>query len=130
MIKSLCLLFMLGQSPLDSLEFISPAEIISQAESFEAEGDYEKAVELYLTVSKNDTSYIQVQNELMSAYNALKQYDKSIAIGILLKDEYSKLRNNIYTNLGNAYLDGGNIDKGIETYQVGLKLFPYNHILL
>ena len=130
MIKSLLFVLLLGQAPTDTVEFMTPAEILSRGAEFESNSEYEKAVELYLLVSENDTSYIQVQSTLMSAYNALEQYDKSIAIGSELKDTFSTYRKDIYISLGNAYLNGGNYEKSREIYIEGVGLFPYNYILI
>ena len=130
MIKSLLFVLLLGQAPDDTVKFINPAEILSQGAELEKSGEFEKAVELYLMVSENDTSYMQVQSTLISAYNSLEQYDKSIAIGTKLKDTYSSYRKDIYIDLGNAYLDGGNYEKSRKIYAEGVKLFPYNYILL
>jgi len=129
MIKAFFLLIALSQ-PLDSSEFISPAQIIKEAAKLEADSNYEKAIGLYLTISANDTSYIQIQSNLMSAYNSLEQYDKCISIGEKLKEEPSDFRCSIYITLGNAYLNKGDMAKGEAIYREGLKLFPYNYILL
>ncbi|WP_258104646.1 tetratricopeptide repeat protein [Marinoscillum sp. MHG1-6] len=114
----------------DSTEFTSPAEIIELAGDLEAQGQYEDAIALYLSISKNDTSHIQVMSELMDAYNALEQYDESIAIGLELKDIKSEFRKDIYITLGNAFLNKGDLEKSAEIYREGLGLFPYNHVLL
>jgi len=131
MIKSVILFIALNQvTPSDTVEFVSPAEIIIQGTELEKSGNYEKAAELYLTVSESDTSYVQVQSKLMSAYNSLKKFDEAIVIGEKLKNSISDFRNTIYITLGNAYLNKENIVKSKNTYNEGLKLFPNSYILM
>lgn len=131
MIKSVLLLIMLfSADPNDSIDFLSPAEILLKSAELTNENQLDEAIDELLSVSENDSSYIEVQAELMPVYNAAKKYNKTIEIGNKLKDEFSKFRSNIYITLGNAYLNGGLPEKGVETYTEGLKFFPYHHILL
>ncbi len=130
MIKSLLFILLIGQAPVDSVHFLSPADIINQAAELEINNEYDKAIELYLKVSENDTSFVQVQSSLMSAYNSAKQYDNTIAIGSKLKDVFSSYRKDIYIDLGNAYLNGSNYEMARDIYAEGVQLFPYNYIFL
>ncbi len=131
MIKSLIVFVLFWGAPKDdSIELIYPDSVLTRAAAFRAEGEHQKAVELYHKVSPNDTSYLQIQAELMSTYNALDEYDKTISIGTTLKDTNSKFRKDIYINLGNAYVDSGFPEKGLEIYAEALNLFPFNYLLL
>ena len=113
MIKSLLFILLLGPAAGDSAQFNNPGDIITQAVELESNNDHDAAIELYRKISENDTSYIQIQSYLMSAYNSVKQYDSCIAIGHKVKDNYSAFRKDIYIDLGNAYLDGGNPEKAL-----------------
>jgi len=130
MIKSVILLMALSQSPSDTIDFVSPAQIMTQCDELENNGNYQEAVTLYLTVSSSDTSYIEIQSKLMSTYNDLKKHDEAIKIGNAIKDEFSEVRNTIYINLGNAYLAKGDVEKSRFIYNEGLKLFPQSYVLL
>ncbi len=127
-----CLLFslLLSNTPVDTVQFYHPEKILEQAAEYEAEGNYEKAIDLYLKISENDTSYLQIQASLLSAYNATKQYEKTIAIGTKLIKQRSKYRKNFYIDTGNAYLDSDQNEKAKEVYTEGLEIFPYDYILL
>ncbi len=130
MIKILILLTTLFSNPADTSTFVSPAQIIEKAKSLESENNYKGAIDLYLTISENDTSYLEAMSELMSAYNALDDYDKTIAIGNGVKDLPSDFRNDIYISLGNAYLDKGDFESSMKIYNEGLILFPFSHVLM
>ncbi|MFT6865627.1 MAG: antitoxin component YwqK of YwqJK toxin-antitoxin module [Cyclobacteriaceae bacterium] len=130
MLELFILLNVISLSPSDTSTFVSPAQLIEQAKAFEEEDKYSDAIDLYLTISENDTSYIQVMSELMSAYNNIDEYEKTIKLGHVIKDLPSQFRNDIYISLGNAYLDGDNIETSIKIYKEGLTLFPYSHVLM
>lgn len=130
MIAAFLIFLLFRLSPSDSIEFINPAEVISKGAELYSNGSYEEAATYYLKISENDTSYSQAQAALMSAYNALNQYDKSIEIGLKFKDQHTKERKEFYINLGNAYLDNKNHEIGRETYEEGLQHFPYSHVLI
>jgi uncharacterized protein len=130
MIKVFLLVLFFGQSQPDTTQFFYPAEIIKQGSELSNKGEYEKAIDLYRKVSTSDTSYIQVQAELMNAYNNQKQYDKSIQIGKELIKEQSAFRKNIYVNLGNALLESGQPEEAKSIYKEGLKHYPYSYLLL
>jgi antitoxin component YwqK of YwqJK toxin-antitoxin module len=130
MIKTLLFVLLLGQPQADSVQFIHPAEILEQGAELSKNGNHDKAVELYLKISENDTAYIQVRSVLAATYSMVQQYEKSIEISAKFKDVPSKYRLDFYINLGNAYLDGGNVEKGKQIYKEGLTLFPYSYILI
>ncbi len=114
----------------DSGQFVSPREKFDQASQLESEDDYPAAIDLYLSISENDTSYIEAQYLLMSAYNAQEEYQKSIDIGKRLKDTPSDFNRGIFITLGNAYLNTDRRDSAIITYEEGLEHFPYQHTLI
>ncbi|MFY0598668.1 MAG: hypothetical protein JXR03_03280 [Cyclobacteriaceae bacterium] len=131
MIKSLILSFFINPSPVtDSLEFISPTKIIEQTTLLEEEEKYQEAIEMYLSVSENDTSYLEIMTYLLSTYQLAEEYDKAVEIGNKIKDVPSEFRKSIYIELGNTYLSKEDFEKSIETYKLGLELYPYSHVLL
>jgi antitoxin component YwqK of YwqJK toxin-antitoxin module len=131
MIKTLLIILALSSSPSDdSLVFQSPQQIFEKASALESDENYEAALELYHLISESDTSYIKAQFKKMALYNATGHYDKTIEIGLSLKDKYTPLRENIYIELGNAYSKEEKYHRALEIYQEGSALFPYSHVLL
>nr|MBP9580717.1 hypothetical protein [Ignavibacterium sp.] len=61
------------QNPMDQNQFML-------AQSYEQQGDFNKAVEIIETLNKKDPSNIQYFNKLNSLYLQLKKYDESAAI--------------------------------------------------
>ena len=61
------------QSPMDQNQFML-------AQSYEQQGDFNKAVEIIETLNKKDPSNIQYFNKLNSLYLQLKKYDESASI--------------------------------------------------
>ena len=130
MIKAFFVLLVLNQTPQDSTHFKTPHEIFNICHQLESQGEFEKAANLYKSISPNDTSYLEAQTYLMGVYNSLELYDSTIAIGGRNKDVMSNFRKSIYVTLGNAYMRKGDYNSGLDTYLEGLQLFPFNYILL
>ncbi|MEN8248068.1 MAG: hypothetical protein ABFS32_03995 [Bacteroidota bacterium] len=126
MIKSVLLLIFLNQAPVDSIDFKSPAQIFEEASKLEENDEYEKAVQLYQSVSESDTAFLEAQTNLMFAYNALERYAEAINIGLKHKDTFSKSRKSFYLALGNAFSASGDPVKAREVYSKGLELYPHN----
>lgn len=130
MLYSLLLVATLTLPPADTIKFQSPQDIFSQAEIFEKNGEYDKAIDSYQTISENDTSYTEAASKLMIAYNNAKRYQECIDLGTKIFDTPSDFTNNIYLSLGNAYLNTGRFDEARKIYLFSLKKYPYNYILI
>lgn len=130
MIYTLLLFLSFGSLTDETTTYQTPAQLFEIAEKRISEGQHDKARDIYLSISPNDTSYVQAQSLLMNVYNELNQYQKSIDIGLIYKDQKSKFRLNIYLYLGNAYLNLGDQKAAINAYQEGVGFYPYSHVLL
>jgi len=100
-------------------------EIGKQAIKLEDNGEYEKAIKLFEEAQKIDPDKIDYPYEIAFSYYQLKEYQKVIDLVEKLT-EYKDAEDVVYELLGNAYDNLGKADKAIETYEVGMKKFPFS----
>jgi len=88
-------------------------------------GQLEESIKLLEEAQKLDPDDINYPYELGYAYYAKKDYKKTTKI---LEDllKHKDINDRVYQLLGNAYDNLGKGDKAIETYETGLKQFPYS----
>jgi len=108
------------QNPLDQNQFML-------AESYEQNGDLNKAVEIIESLNKKDPSNIQYFNKLNSLYLQLKNYDKSVELinsRILLTPQDISL----YGMLGSTYYTAGNPNKAYQVWDDAIEKFNSNQM--
>jgi len=98
-------------------------ELGNQGVRLEDNGEYEKAIQLFMEAQKIDPAKVDYPYEIAYSYYQLKQYDKVIDTAEKLT-QYKDVEDVVYELLGNTYDQLGKTDKAIETYQAGLKKFP------
>lgn len=89
-------------------------------QSFEASGNLDKAKEIYqelVIVRPSNNQYTKALNDI---YLKLKEYDSSIKF-LSTKIEQRSNDVSLYGMLGASYFLQGNIDKAVETWDLGIK---------
>ena len=106
------------QSPMDQNQFML-------AQSYEQQGDFNKAVEIIESLNKKDPANIQYFNKLNSLYLQLKKYDESASLinsRILLTPQDISL----YGLLGSTYYTAGDRTKAYQVWDEAAEKFKAN----
>ncbi len=106
------------QSPMDQNQFML-------AQSYEQQGDFNKAVEIIETLNKKDPSNIQYFNKLNSLYLQLKKYDESAAI-IITRINITPQDVSLYGLLGSTYYTAGDRTKAYQVWDDAIEKFKTN----
>lgn len=114
-----------------NIESISSKDIVKEGVALYEEEKYDEAIKLFDKVSVNDTNYSTAQYEKALTYYAKKDYSASInVIDDLLKlNIYYDNKNFLYSLLGSAYDEKGEMETSIEKFSEGLALYPKSYIL-
>ncbi len=109
-----------------NIENLNSVELLEKGIELHDSEKYTEAIAEYSKISVNDTNYGLAQYETALTYVALEEYKRAQEIleDLLTYDIEYYNRNEIYTLLGSAYDDDGQVEKAIETYNTGLKHFP------
>ena len=93
--------------------------------------NYNDAIAKYDQVNKNDDSYIRAQIEKANSLFALKKYDECLKIGqdILKRKEVDEFAS-VYIICGNALDELNREEESINMFELGLKKYPMNYLLL
>ncbi len=113
------------------VELISSGELILKGIKYYDKEDYDKAIDTYKKVSKNDTNYSWALYELGSAYTAQKNYDLAIESakqGLKLFDKSNEV--DFYIQLGNAYDYLDSTETALNYYKEALSIYPQNQSLI
>ncbi|MBK7632580.1 MAG: tetratricopeptide repeat protein [Ignavibacteriales bacterium] len=108
------------QSPMDQNQFML-------AQSYEQQGDFNKAVEIIETLNKKDPSNIQYFNKLNTLYLQLKKYDESAAI-INSRIISNPQDVSLYGLLGSTYYTAGDRTKAYQVWDDATEKFKTNPI--
>ncbi|MDH5609782.1 MAG: tetratricopeptide repeat protein, partial [Cyclobacteriaceae bacterium] len=129
MLKSL--LFILGfPYGQDTIPLIFSEKIL-EAHSQKIEDKlYDDAIEGLLSIQESDSNYYRAQKELIVTYTAIGDYEKAYQVGAGNLDKWNDIRVQFYIELGNSFLAAGEVEKGADIYEQGLRLFPYNPTLI
>ena len=103
------------QSPMDQNQFLL-------AQSYEQQGDFNKAVEIIETLNKKDPSNIQYFNKLNSLYLRLKKYDDSVLL-INARISLTPQDLSLYGMLGSTYYTAGDRTKAYSTWDDATEKF-------
>ena len=106
------------QNPMDQNQFML-------AQSYEQQGDFNKAVEIIETLNKKDPSNIQYFNKLNSLYLQLKKYDESAAI-INSRINITPEDISLYGLLGATYYTAGDRTKAYKVWDDAIEKFKTN----
>jgi uncharacterized protein len=108
---------------------INPSEILNAANQLSDSGKYNLAIDTLLTISKGDTSHLQVLTELAYNYLNAKKYAEAIKtadIGLAIPSKY---HHRLILIKGNAYDDWGFPDSALHNYNDALKKYPYSYLI-
>lgn len=111
------------------VQLINSQKILKDGYDLYEEGKYQKALDLYAKVPNGDTNYYAAQYELSLCYYQLEKYQQVVDLSRKLIADGSHEVNQ-FNILGNALDELKQVDKAIEAYDEGLKLYPYNSNLL
>ena len=104
-------------------------KIISQGVELHDKGEYEKALELYNSVNRNDSSYLWALAEKTFTLTMLKRYDDVIKTCRLALSIEKPKEPMIYMNLASALDELDQKDSALKVYDEALKIFPMNSLL-
>ena len=113
----------------DSIAYKTPQQLIDSAYVLIAQDSTSNAVHTLLSISKNDTAYLQSRALLLSVYNELKEHEKTTVLAKTIKDNPSAYQADIFLEIGNAYLSLEKFDSALFYYAEGLTVFPHNYLL-
>jgi uncharacterized protein len=92
------------------------------------EGKYRQAVDAFLTIDENDSSYIRMLGELALTYIALEEYDSAILTCYKSLETQSSYNGHVYRTLATAYDENGDSENAIKYYKKAIKIIPYSHL--
>jgi len=101
-------------------------EMFKRALQFQAQGQIDEAIKLYLDGLKIDPNRAEAYNNLGICYRKKKQIPKAqeaYEMAIRLKPRFPE----VYNNLGWLLLETGDIERAIAQFQKGLELAPKKH---
>jgi len=110
-------------------QLINSGELIEEGIEFHDAGRYEKAMECYNMVSRNDTNYAWALVEKAITFTAMEKFNDAVEIcleGLNLESEYN---NHFYNSLGTAYDNLERNKEAIDIYEKAIKEFPNNYLL-
>jgi tetratricopeptide (TPR) repeat protein len=110
------------QSPMDQNQFML-------AESYEQRGDFAKAVEIIVALSKKDPTNVQYFNKLNTLYLQLKKYDESAAL-INSRISITPQDISLYGLLGSTYYTAGDRTKAYQVWDDTAEKFKTNPMTL
>lgn len=106
-------------------EPVSSGSIIEQCSKLYDDGNYNKAIELYKTVSRNDTNYSTVLHELSFCCYMDSDYANSVKYAQLGLITFPENATDWYNLLGNTYDIMGKRKEAIAYYDSLLMINPY-----
>jgi Ca-activated chloride channel family protein len=96
---------------------------LDQAQADYASGDYDAAVQHYISAQLEAPDKAEIAYNLGNAQYRAEDYDGAIqAYGQVLASEDVILQEKAHYNMGNAYFRKGDLDKAIESYEAALAL--------
>jgi len=96
---------------------------LDQAQSAYDSGDYDAAVQHYISAQLEAPEQTKIFYNLGNARYKSEDYDGAIqAYGQALASEDATLQETAHYNMGNAYFRKGDMDKAIESYEAALSL--------
>lgn len=107
---------------------INQSSTVDQAIALYDEEKYQEAINLFLTVDENDSSFVRMITELALTYNATGNYDSSIICCRRGLEEISSYANNIYGLMATSYDMKGELDSAIYYYKKAIDVEPYNYL--
>ncbi|MEQ9102992.1 MAG: hypothetical protein RIF36_07455 [Imperialibacter sp.] len=125
----LLLMPIFGQAQNDTLPLIKPLEIFEKVREFRSNEDYVGAVELLKHIPENDTSYFLAQAELLVTYGAANDINPAKALGARLTATNNEYNATNFLEWGNAWLNAGDAEKGVDIYKKGLSRYPTHHMM-
>jgi len=127
----LILIFPLTCLAQKNIENISSTDLVVEGVDLHNQQEYEKAIALYDKVSINDTNYSVAQYEKALSYFAMEDYSEVVSvINNLLELELSyHNKHYLYSLLGSAYDENGNLELAIKAFNLGLEKFPKSYLL-
>jgi uncharacterized protein len=108
---------------------LSSGYAIQKAFELEDSSWFQQAIDTLLTISPNDTGYVNVLTELSYAYMNNKEYQKALNTADLAYSYNSALRHRLILIKGNTYDNWGHPDSSIIFYQKALKKYPYSYLI-
>lgn len=114
----------------EKLPFIDFEEISQLATESSESGDYEKTLEIFDRINKNDSAYGSAMVSKSYYQMALKKYDEALKIiDKGLKKNYGDLNASFYVNKGVALLNQKKYTEANEAINAGIKSYPKNSLL-
>ena len=113
----------------NEIKLINSMDLLKEGVKFYDAKDYEKAIEKYSQVEKNDTNFLMAQYEIALAYNAMEEYDKCIEICqdfIANKNNHGDANENqVYNLLGSSLDHNKKTEQSLAAYDMGISKYPY-----
>jgi antitoxin component YwqK of YwqJK toxin-antitoxin module/Tfp pilus assembly protein PilF len=111
------------------IELINSSEIIEEGLTYTKEGNYQKAIDTYSRISRNDSNYAASLVEISVACIHDKQYQKSLETslhGLTLKSSYGNL---FYNMCGVSLKNLQKLDEAEKYFKEGLSKFANDQYL-
>ncbi|MEE4117066.1 MAG: tetratricopeptide repeat protein, partial [Marinilabiliaceae bacterium] len=102
------------------------SEIIAKGIELYDNGDYDEAIEKFLSVHENDSNYVYSQVELALCFLQTEEYDKLFQVGDRVLDEAGSYTPHLLFLLANGYDEASDPAKAISFYRKSLSLAPYD----
>lgn len=110
-----------------SIPLINASEILEKAKSLHDEDKFQEALELYETIPPQDTAYVISRAEMVLTYNAMKDYQKALALSEELLKDPQDWKRFILKNYAIALDLSGDFPKSAEVFEQMIKEFPYDY---
>ena len=104
----------------------NPYDILVEGVELFENADYQDAFEKFERIHPNDTIYTIALYEKAYCLHMMERYDEAIELYKQGVDIPGATKLDYYNALGNAYDEKGESEKAIESYNEGLKYFPYS----
>lgn len=126
----MCALFILNISVKSQTPkpLINSGEIIKLGKNLQNENKYKAAIEEYKKVSRSDTNYVFVLQELSISYYLDSNFDASIKIANEGLQRFPELAGKWYSNLADAEDDKGNWQTALNYYDKIIALNPHDYL--
>ena len=103
-------------------------EIVNSGIKLYDDQKYREAVNVFLTVDENDSSYIRMLGELALTYVALEKYDSAIITCYKSLETPSSYDGHVYSTLATAYDEKGDSENAVRYYKKAIKTIPYRYL--